>query len=149
MSQTPLSAQTDKIWQVVAKATKPLSAYEILDRLRQKGVRSPPTVYRALKILEARGFIHRIESLNAFVACSVGCAQHAKTKASHQEDHTSAFAICRSCGRVEELRAPALDEALSKAAKGFLQTTEKQSVEIVGLCMKCATQEKGRKKCSR
>lgn len=149
MSQTTLPAQTDKIWQVVAKATKPLSAYEILDRLRLKGVRSPPTVYRALKTLEARGLIHRIQSLNAFVACAAGCAQEGKGTHTHKEDHLSAFAICRSCGKVEEFSAPALDQALSKAIKGFLPTMERQSVEVTGLCPKCTGDKKEQKKCLR
>jgi Fur family zinc uptake transcriptional regulator len=149
VNQKTLSGQVETIWQVVAQATKPLSAYDILDRLRLKGVRSPPTVYRALKTLEARGLVHRIESMNAFVACAAGCGHSVNAKRRRGDDHMSAFAICRSCGRVEELSAPALDSVLSKAAKGFLQKTEKHSVEITGLCTKCITQEEGDRKCLR
>ena len=46
----------------------PLSAYDILDRLRQEGLRAPLQVYRALDKLVERGLAHRLESLNALVA---------------------------------------------------------------------------------
>ncbi|MCB1460156.1 MAG: transcriptional repressor, partial [Nitratireductor sp.] len=48
----------------------PLSAYGILDQLREEGFRAPLQVYRALEKLVDQGKVHRLESLNAFVACS-------------------------------------------------------------------------------
>ena len=56
----------------LANAYKPLTAYEILEKLRPKGVSAPTTVYRALDKLVASAKVHRIESLNAFVACRGG-----------------------------------------------------------------------------
>ena len=47
---------------------KPASAFEILDALRDEGLRAPLQVYRALSKLIDSGSVHRIESLNAFVA---------------------------------------------------------------------------------
>src|ERR1700678_777705 len=47
---------------------KPLGAYEIMDRLSDQGRPAPITVYRALEFLRHNGFVHRIESRNAFVA---------------------------------------------------------------------------------
>src|SRR5690606_9624291 len=52
------------------KADAPLSAYTILDRLRGDGLRAPLQVYRALEKLLSAGLVHRLESLNAFVACA-------------------------------------------------------------------------------
>ena len=49
-------------------ADEPASAYEILDALRDKGLRAPLQVDRALSKLIDSGSVHRIESLNAFVA---------------------------------------------------------------------------------
>src|SRR5258708_26144946 len=54
----------------LGKTDKPITAYELLDRLRIKGVSAPPTVYRSLDRLIEEGFAHKLESLNAFVACS-------------------------------------------------------------------------------
>ena len=48
---------------------RPLSAYELIEKVRVKGVSAPPTVYRALQRLIDDGLAHRLESLNAFVAC--------------------------------------------------------------------------------
>jgi Fur family zinc uptake transcriptional regulator len=57
---------------LVADAGKPIKAYDLLDKVREgegAGAAAPPTVYRALDFLLANGFIHKLESVNAFVAC--------------------------------------------------------------------------------
>ena len=41
-------------------ATGPLSAYTLLDQLREKGFRAPLQVYRALDALVKDGFVHRL-----------------------------------------------------------------------------------------
>jgi hypothetical protein len=72
------------------RSERPLSAYTILDQLRDQGFRAPLQVYRALDKLVEFGLVHRLESLNAFVAC-----RHPDC-----EDHeTIAFMICEKCGR--------------------------------------------------
>ena len=123
----PLSLSNQKVLDVLAYANKPLSAYDILDKLRRSGVRSPPTVYRALEHLTKRGLIHRIESLNAFVACQ------------HQEAHDTAsqFAICTSCGSVEEIEDESIDKKIKKLGKKFLKTIDHKAIEITGICRDC------------
>jgi Fur family zinc uptake transcriptional regulator len=57
---------------LIADAGKPIKAYDLLDKVREgegAGAAAPPTVYRALDFLLANGFIHKLESVNAFVAC--------------------------------------------------------------------------------
>ena len=74
-------------------AVGPLSAYTLLDQLRDDGFRAPLQVYRALDSLMKGGFVHRLESLNAFVACAEP----------HDHSHRmTAFAICDICGQVSE-----------------------------------------------
>ena len=46
-----------------------MSAYDLIQVLHSEGMSSPPTMYRALRQLVDAGVAHRIESLNAFVAC--------------------------------------------------------------------------------
>ena len=47
-----------------------IKAYDLLDRLSPDlGSPKPPTVYRALEFLSKHGLIHRVEALNAFIAC--------------------------------------------------------------------------------
>ncbi|MCC2690339.1 MAG: zur, partial [Rhizobiaceae bacterium] len=48
-------------------ASGPVSAYGLLDQLRDDGFRAPLQVYRALEGLIKGGLVHRLESLNAFV----------------------------------------------------------------------------------
>ena len=78
-------------------------------RLRPMGISAPPTVYRALGQLTARGLVHRLESLNAFVACA-----HPR----HGEG--TAFAICGDCGVVEEFVDSDVSAALGALAGGAL-----------------------------
>ena len=59
------------VYNLLCQADRPLSAYNILDALRDKGIRAPLQVYRALAKLVERGAVHRIESVNGFVACQL------------------------------------------------------------------------------
>jgi Fur family zinc uptake transcriptional regulator len=115
------------VYATLSGAGKCLSAYEILDRLRGAKIVTAPTVYRALDHLIAEGMAHRIESLNAFVACR---HDHA--------DHAAAFAICDGCGSVAEFHHRGVDAGL-KAWSGENRFTPKRTtVEIRGLCSACA-----------
>jgi Fur family transcriptional regulator, zinc uptake regulator len=104
-----------------------LTAYELLDRLREAGLgKQPPIVYRALDFLVANGFAHRVERLGAFVGCVHGT-----------EEHRAAFLVCRSCRRVAEaaLAEPVPELAAEAEAVGF--ALERVTVEAEGLCARC------------
>ena len=68
----------------------PLSAYALLEQLRAVGLKAPVQIYRALKQLIQHGLAHRLETLNAYVTCK-RCKRSFK-----------AFAICESCGHIDE-----------------------------------------------
>ena len=105
-----------------------LGAYEVLDRLREGGFGSqPPVAYRALEFLVAHGFAHRIERLNAFIACAHPGATH-----------SPAFMICRACDAVAEAQAAPARGALGEAARAVGFTIERAVVEAEGLCPDCA-----------
>ena len=114
-------------------ASAPLSAYTLLDQLRGKGFRAPLQVYRALDGLIKAGFAHRLESLNAFVAC----ARHEHHGHAHGPDMT-AFAICDRCGQVTELSDETIGERLDHwvGAAGFV--AKRAVIEFRGTCSKCA-----------
>ena len=57
-----------EILRVLRSAKSPMSAYAILDAVRNTRITAPTTVYRALSRLIADGAVHRLESLNAYVA---------------------------------------------------------------------------------
>lgn len=116
---TPVRA---RVLEILLRRHRALGAYDILEELRAEGYAAqPPVAYRALDFLTQHGFAHRVERLNAFVAC-----------AHPGEDHAPAFMICRACDAVAEGEAPHLDSA--KAA-GF--QVERAVIEAEGLCPNC------------
>ena len=112
---------------LVLQAERPLTAYQLLDRLRQtrRGA-VPPTIYRALDFLVDNKLIHKVERLGAFVACEAG-----------HHDHAAQFLICRVCGQVRELEDAAVQAALECAAKTHGFTASGTIVEIEGVCGTC------------
>ncbi|MEK1889536.1 MAG: Fur family transcriptional regulator [Phyllobacterium sp.] len=119
------------VFKALARAEGPLSAYTILDQLRGEGFRAPLQVYRALDKLLDYGMIHRLESINAFVACS------------HPHNHShshgmTAFAICEKCGQVSEFSDEVITGRVREwtSTNGFRQS--KTTIEIRGVCANCA-----------
>ncbi|MBX3567973.1 MAG: transcriptional repressor [Rhizobiaceae bacterium] len=124
-----LTKNQSKVLERLEAAAGPLSAYALLDRLRDDGFRAPLQVYRALDGLIGAGLVHRLESMNAFVAC---CGEH---------DHShamTAFAICDACGRVDEFADDDMAHRLSDwiAATGF--SAKKAVIEFRGICAGCS-----------
>ena len=112
----------------LSSAEGPLSAYTILDRLRGDGLRAPLQVYRALDKLVELGLVHRLESLNAFVACThPDCDTH----------ETVAFTICDDCGTVDEVTDDALARQLKELAGRSEFELKRSTVELRGLCRAC------------
>lgn len=116
-----------RVLEILLEKHRAMGAYEILDILREEGIGSqPPVVYRALDFLAGQGFVHRIERLNAFVACAHPGA-----------DHTPAFLVCRSCDRVAEASWDLDKGGLGEAANTTGFRIERAVVEAVGLCPDC------------
>ncbi|MEL6437036.1 MAG: Fur family transcriptional regulator [Pseudomonadota bacterium] len=112
----------------LTQSDAPLSAYTILDQLRDDGFRAPLQVYRALDKLVEFGLVHRLESLNAFVAC-----RHSHCDA----QKTIAFMICDTCGNVNEVADTTLSNRLKKMATDAGFSLTKSTVELRGLCSSC------------
>jgi Fur family zinc uptake transcriptional regulator len=133
MKSPVLSKNDRKVLSAIGRSKRPLSAYDILDRARSDALKAPVQVYRALEKLEKRGFVHRIEALSAFVACSSHAHEHDHERC----DHRPGFVICRECGSVREFEDGRVAEIVRKAAgKGF--AVELVSLEIFGRCGDCA-----------
>ncbi len=125
------------IMDALSASGRPLSAYALLDHLRPTGVAAPLTIYRALEKLMKSGKVHRIESLNAFVACK-GSAHHDHSHP-HGHDHTVAFTICDACGAVDEFADPRLCDRINESllARGFV--SRDTTLEVRGTCSTCKT----------
>ncbi|MGF1621333.1 MAG: Fur family transcriptional regulator [Rhodomicrobiaceae bacterium] len=112
----------------LAEADGPLSAYTILDQLRECGFRAPLQVYRALEKLVEFGLVHRLETLNAFVACrQPGC----------EGRESIAFTICEACGQVAEITDDSLARRLNTIASEASFALKKSTIELRGICRAC------------
>lgn len=117
-----------KVLELLLQQHRALGAYAILDMLRDAGFGSqPPVAYRALDFLSEHGFVHKIERLNAFVAC-----------AHPGESHSPAFMICRVCEAVAEAHSTPAKGALGDAARAVGFQIEKTVVEAEGVCPDCS-----------
>ena len=65
----PAREQDRMIMEALRGIGQPVSAYQLIEELRGKAILAPQSVYRSLDRLIADGLAHRLESLNAFVAC--------------------------------------------------------------------------------
>lgn len=70
------------------KAGRPTKAYDLLDLLSDEGMKAPMTIYRALERLQAKGYVKKIFSQNAFVCADPRARPHLK-----------AVVTCRRCGQ--------------------------------------------------
>ena len=116
------------VFDTLSDSQEPLSAYTILDQLRDTGLRAPLQVYRALDKLMEIGKVHKLESLNAFVAC-----QHPAC----QKHDSVIFTICEKCGMVSELADDNLTEKLASLASEKQFSLTKSTIELRGQCSDC------------
>lgn len=110
------------VLETLQAAATPLKAYQLLETLRDEGVRAPMTIYRALGALIDRGLAKKITSLNAYTAA---------------EGRAVAFIICRHCGRTEERRLSS--EQINNLFAPNSMPVEDVFIEAYGVC--------GRKSC--
>lgn len=122
----PLNAKEELVLATLRKLGKPTSAYDLIDELQSEGVKAPPTVYRALGRLIESGLVHRLESLNAFVACTQ----------SHSQDAV-AFAVCDDCGSVSEFESEQLSGILEDWAQKVGFGLGQKILELRGRCSSC------------
>lgn len=124
-----LTPQRRAVLKALLAARRPLGAYDLIEVLREGGGRAhaPIVIYRALDFLKDLGLIHRLETLNAFIAC-----QHR-----HGTHERVSFLICEMCRHVDEVVSPALNGALDALAGEHGFRPQRQVVELAGLCRAC------------
>ena len=123
-----LTRNQSLVMDALSSANAPVSAYTILDELRDAGIRAPLQVYRAVEKLQEMGLVHRLESLNAFIAC-----KHPDCK--NQE--AAIFMICNACGSASEVADKALTKRLDKLAGKYAFSSNTSTVELRGTCSDC------------
>lgn len=121
-----------QVAEIIAKSQKPMGAYDVLEALSKKiADPKPPTAYRAIEFLEEHGFIHRIESLNAYFFCG----------ANHRHEG-SQFLICDKCQSVTETHMCSLPKSFQEKVNQDGFQMNKWNLEIHGLCKSCAKSTK-------
>ena len=115
-----------RVYELLLRAGGPVKAYDLMEVYSDVRTAKPPTVYRALEHLEQIGLVHRIASLNAYVACGA-----------EDEAHAPAFLICDCCGSAQEFQSGSVPTAKA-AAKSAGFTPRAVAVEVRGRCAHCA-----------
>jgi Fur family zinc uptake transcriptional regulator len=122
---TPLRSD---VLRLVADSKNPVKAYDLLAQISEsKAASAPPTVYRALDFLLENGFIHKLESINAFMACHHPGAQH-----------TVPFLICDKCHAAIEMEDERVGRLLDEKARALGFSPQAQTLEVHGLCADCS-----------
>lgn len=117
-----------RVLEEIAGSHHAIGAYDVLERLGQKGSRlAPISVYRAIDALLSAGVIHRLESRNAFFACHV----------THAADRDQLILACERCGRVAEVPGKPVFDAIAGAARKVLFQPRHTVAEVSGICADC------------
>lgn len=114
-----------RVYRLLLSSRHPVKAYDLIARFKADGTTKPPTVYRALDFLMARGLAHRLETEAAFVPCARG--------GEHQGN--VGFLICDCCGHVAELALGESEVRACAEAIGF--ALSRTVTEAHGHCPRC------------
>ena len=118
-----------RVLELIWKTRRPAKAYELLGKIDEKtGFAAPPTIYRALAFLLQHGFIHKLNTRNAYIGCA------------HPLRHSPHWCIlthCTNCGKVGECCDDKTTAAITTLARrnGFQLTDA--ALEIEGKCADC------------
>lgn len=116
----------------LVQSTKALSAYELADicRINSNENLSVMSVYRILDFLAQIGIVHKLKSINGYVACC-------NIK---EEDPNSVaiFLICRQCHRIKETHVDyAYLQHLKDATNDEQFTLSSHQIELECQCQEC------------
>ena len=107
-----------------------VKAYQLLDEMKAVHEQStPPTVYRALEFLQDAGLVHRLDSLNAYVACHIGGHSH------------GLLLVCPQCHAVREIDDPDVCHLLADRIRIAGYQLQGSCLEIKALCGACSQTE--------
>jgi Fe2+/Zn2+ uptake regulation proteins len=122
-----------QVLEVLEKAEKPLSPYDIQGLLKEKGkYLNHVTIYRILDLFCRLNLAHRVLSSGGFVKCSLG-----------DKEGCHRFMVCRRCGVIQEFADKELCQGEGEIAQNFGFHTEYHFSESSGLCSNCYRKQFG------
>jgi len=116
-----------QVLEVLSRAQRPLSPYDIQRRLKKQGKRlNHVTIYRALDLFCSLNLAHRLLSTGGFVKCTLG-----------DKEGCHRFMVCQRCGAIQEFANQGLCQEENEFARSLGFHTEHHLSEFSGLCSRC------------
>ena len=115
-----------KLLKILVGSQSPLSAYELLERLKaQHATANIMSVYRILKLFETQGLVHRLNQSSRYIVCDDLYHHHI----------CAGIIVCPNCHQFKEIH----DGNLSQQLKQFVTNHgfHLKSAEIKALCKTC------------
>ena len=111
------------------RRTQPFTAQELVRELARRGI-GRATVFRTLDLLVSLDVLSRIHGVEQ----GARCIRYTACAPSHHH-----HLVCRSCGRVEEIRASGLEQRIAALARARGFQPLGHGLEVQGLCAECRT----------
>jgi Fur family zinc uptake transcriptional regulator len=124
IQMTPLRR---RVLEELARAEKPLGAYDLVERLGREKRIAPISVYRVLDFLIEAGLIHRIATRNTYLPCN-----H-----THEAHTATVFLVCTTCGSVDEVTSDDIARGVTGTAEAAGFKPGSRAVEVEGECSEC------------
>ena len=112
---------------ILKKNPKGLTAYQLLNRVQKFKLVQPMTIYRALKDLSKKGFIHKTNKNKSFHLCNT----------SETHEHNAVLAVCNDCGVAEELNASLFSKIVKHVKSKNKFNFDNFNLEITTTCREC------------
>ena len=130
------------VFEFLLNANVPVKAYDILDALRTAAPKAltPASIYRALDYLLQEGLVHKVGTLNAYVACAeTGTETCAETgTATCNKRHAPVFMlVCPGCRKSREISDPGLYQTIFSTMQQQGFRLQGDTVELTGICPGC------------
>jgi len=127
-----LTNKRRKIFDIVIKSAKPISAYDIVSEFQETYDEQIPvmSVYRILNFLIDNGLVHKLDSINQYIVCEHLDCEH--------EHLNTQFLICNDCNSTEEIMIR--DELHQQLTNDIDQTgfkLKELKFELHGICANC------------
>ncbi len=114
----------------LTKSGKALSAYELIDfcKVEFNLVLHPMTVYRALELFHCEHLVHKLNSINKYIACTHTLGDHDIVQ----------FLICKKCDKVDKIniQKSTLDDLHHNVSHAGFHFVSSQ-LEVACICKYC------------
>jgi len=109
------------------RRSQPFTAQELVRELARRGI-GRATVFRTLDLLVSLDVLSRIHGIEQ----GSRCIRYTACAPSHHH-----HLVCRSCGRVDEIRASGLEQRIEALARARGFEPLGHGLEVQGLCADC------------